>query len=274
MRHQSVFAALMFLALATPAAAQQTYVQAPFHSAGSSYFERLGFGFGGTIGNNAFFNFGGVNQALPPFGGHDPSADARFGFGVRGNGFNLNVQGAAASGYSSSYSSTTPSLMLTNGVPGSIFSGVQRPFVTGLVPYVGHFSPGIGYVQRPPVVTSPLAERVSRMQDELARVAASPAPVRTATTTKPVESPEPAQTASTAQRGALSLRAIRAANAAADQELSAEIEAHLEDARHHEAAGELGLAAIHYGRAAAKARGDQQRQLRQKAAELRDEAKR
>jgi hypothetical protein len=242
--------------------AQYSAIAGPFNNAGSGYYERLGFGFGGNVGG-VFFNNGGMNNALPPFGGHNPADDARFGFGVRGNGVNLNFGIAAGAGYDANMTSVTPSITLPNGGTGGITDVIQRPFVTSLVPYVGHFSPGVGYSMAPPRVVSPLAERLSRLESG-ERPAA-----------RPSEASAPARTspASTAERGDLSLAEIRARQAAAGDREQDELAAFLEAGRLREEAGEYGQAIIDYGRAAARAKGAQQEQLRAKLRELRAKTK-
>ncbi len=245
------------------ASAQYSAISTPFQGAGDSYYERMGFGFGGNIGNNVFFNNGGGNPAVP-FGGGNPGGGANFGFGVRGNGFNMNFNGFADSGYSSNLSSTTPSVVVPNGGTGSIFSGQIRPFVTGLVPVVGAFSPGVGYTQLPPTYTSPLVERMVRMHDQLAT-----APSRSTSSNTSAESAPPARTVSTAERGDLSLSEIRAQAAAQADVESEEMAALLEAARLREAAGDYGQAIIDYGRAASRAKGALREELRIKMRELR-----
>jgi hypothetical protein len=208
--------------------------------------------------------------SLPPVGGGDPAGDARFGFGVRGGNFGFNLVGAAGSGYSSSTNSVTPSITLPNGGTGSIFSGQQRPFVTGLVPVVGHFSPGVGFRYMPPVRTSPLIERIARMQDELAEVSAKSA-ARDAQPAAPASSPTRA--VSSAERGDLSLSAIRAQADAAAEEESAEVAALIEAGRLREEAGQPGQALIDYSRAAAIAQGEQKRELQKHILLLREQVK-
>jgi hypothetical protein len=255
----------------TAAQAQYSAVTSPLNGASSSYFERIGFGFSGNIGNNVFFNNGGAGGALPPFGGHVPGGGANFGFGIRGNGFNLNFNGVAESGSDRAITSVSPSITLPNGGSGQMFSGSVRPFVTGLVPVVGSFGPGVGYTMAPPRTTSPLVERLVRMQDELALAASQPRPTTPAS--DPATPSAPQHTTSSAERGDLSLSAIRAQQAAAGDPAAEELAAAIAAGRLREEAGEYGQALIDYGRAASRADGELREELRIKMRELRAKLK-
>ena len=116
---------LTILASNSSACAQSATVSTPFSGAGANYYERIGVGFGGRVGN-VFFNNGGMG-ALPPFGGHNPANDARLGFGVgSGNvGFRFGIN--ASSGSDQSFSSVAPSVTVADGATGTFFSGQQRP---------------------------------------------------------------------------------------------------------------------------------------------------
>lgn len=140
---------------------QYSAISAPFGTAGSTFSENIGVGWG-VSGPNFFFNNGG-GGALPPFGGHNPGADGALGFGLRGNGYNFNFNLTAGQGSSTTIGSQTPTIVVPNGVPGSLFSGQQRPFVTSIIPIVGA---GPAVEAPPPSVISPLAERLSRLQAE------------------------------------------------------------------------------------------------------------
>lgn len=150
---------LVLLVLAASAAvcahragAQQVVVGAPFNNVGDSFYEN--FGASGSWSNgNAFFNWGG-GGAIPPVGGYDPSADARFGFRVGG----LNLNFTAGQGSDRFASSQTPMITLPNGGSGNLFNGSISPFVTSFVPVVG--ADGGVYGGGPTM----LHDRVSRMQ--------------------------------------------------------------------------------------------------------------
>ncbi len=142
---------------------QYSKVAAPFGTAGDSFYENIGVGWGFRGPN---FSFNSVGPAPPPFGGHIPGADASFGVSGRGNGFGFNFNVTAGQGSSRTFTSQTPTLVVPNGVPGFLFDGQQRPFVTGLIPVVG-----AGALTPPastPHVVSPLAERLARLQAEQA----------------------------------------------------------------------------------------------------------
>lgn len=244
------------------ACAQYSSIATPNHNVGSGYYDQLGIGFGGRIGNNVFFNNGAAGNALPPFGGNG-GGGANFGFGLRGGGANLNFGLNAASGYDSNITSVTPSVTVPSGGTGAIFDGQQRPFVTGLVPMVGHFAPGVGHTMVEPRVVSPLVERLSRLEAEGGNTANRSA------NGSPSPSASPRRNISTAERGALSLAEIRASQTSKVDVKAAEIEALLEAARLREEAGEIGQALIDYGRAASRAEGLQRDEIRAKMRSLR-----
>jgi hypothetical protein len=117
--------------LAAAASAQQVTIGVTDENLSDDYYEFIG-GSGSFFGPGYFFNFGGL--APPAFGGYDPNAAFTTGFGI-GDGdrfgrFNF----TAGQGRSTVYTSTTPMLTVTNGVPGSMFVGTLVPFVTGVVP--------------------------------------------------------------------------------------------------------------------------------------------
>lgn len=135
---------------------QMINVGTPFNTVTDGFYERnavnFGFSIPGGQGNgsrivglnplgmvtpNINFTQNGFGSAIPPFGGYDPGASARTGFGIlnsRGGGFSLGFE--FGKGSSRSVTSTVPSLTVPNGFGGSIQSGANRPFVTGLVPVV------------------------------------------------------------------------------------------------------------------------------------------
>jgi hypothetical protein len=152
----SLFVVAAGLAFEQPLEAQLINVGTPFNTVGDTYFERMGVNFGFSIpggrGNgsrivglnplgqptpNINFTQNGFGSAVPPFGGYDPAASARTGFGVitpGGGGFSLGFE--FGKGSSRTSTSTVPSITVPNGYGGSIGNGVNRPFVTGLVPVV------------------------------------------------------------------------------------------------------------------------------------------
>ena len=180
-----LFAAL-FLSLWTDRSpAQQVQIGTPFNTVTDEYYERIGVGFGftlpaspnfrrnggrGIVGllpngqidpRGITFSQGSVNSAVPPFGGFDPGAQGQFGFAVRkgGGGFNLNLFGGKGS--SRTLTSQTPSIVVPNGVPGTIADQTLRPFVTGITPVVGSFSLG----GEPSVPISPVDLALQRLAE-------------------------------------------------------------------------------------------------------------
>ena len=118
---------------------QMIHSSTPFQSIGSSYSE------GGSVawslnGPNWFANFGGGGPLLPPFGPADPGGGLSGGFGFQGGGVSGSLGFQFGQSSSQSNVSTTPSLTTTDGVPGSISSGVIQPFLTGFTPVVGDYA--------------------------------------------------------------------------------------------------------------------------------------
>lgn len=151
--------------IASPAVAQQIFVETPNTTVSDSFYENLGVDFGFSLGGgdpngtgsrvvglNPFgqplgqivFSQGGAGSAIPPFGGFDPNAGARTGFAVRngnGGGFSLGLN--LNQGSSRTLTTTTPGVTVQNGFGGSIFNGSVSPFVTGVVPVVGNGNGGV-----------------------------------------------------------------------------------------------------------------------------------
>ncbi|MFV0442331.1 MAG: hypothetical protein ACK5Q5_02035 [Planctomycetaceae bacterium] len=125
---------LVSLLTAAIASAQQVTIRVPQQSISSGYYEYIGSRwvyFGPGFG----FSFGG--QPLPTYGGFNPNAglDGGFPFGSGGTGGQFNF--SAVAGGSTAFTTTTPMLTVTNGVPGSITAGQFTPFVTGISPVLG-----------------------------------------------------------------------------------------------------------------------------------------
>lgn len=141
LKYRVIFAFLICV-WAIPAShsrAQMIHTATPFQSIGSSYSE------GGSIawslqGNNWFANFGGAGPLLPPFGPVDPGGGIRGGLGFVGDDVSGSLRFQFGQSSHRSNVSTTPSLTLTDGVPGSISSGVLQPFVIGFTPVVGNYA--------------------------------------------------------------------------------------------------------------------------------------
>lgn len=148
--------AVLFAMLPRTGMSQQIGIQTPFTSASDSFFERFGVSFGfqfpggqgsgsRIVGYNGFsaggpirFSQGGFGSAIPQFGGYDPNASARTGFGYvtpGGGGFSLGFE--FGQGSTRSLTNTTPGIVVQNGYGGTISSGAFRPFVTGVIPVTG-----------------------------------------------------------------------------------------------------------------------------------------
>ena len=138
----------------TDLSAQNITISNPTTSISDSFHENLGvnFGFGipggrgsgsrvvglsptGQLMPNLIFSQGpGV---APVYGGYDPNAAARFGFGNGNFSLGLNL----SRGNTRTVSNVTPSLTVQNGFGGSMFSGSYRPFATSVTPVVGGYLP-------------------------------------------------------------------------------------------------------------------------------------
>lgn len=115
--------------------AQNVLLNHPFRSFNNSFYERFETGFSYRNGN---FSFLWNPQAIPPFGGYDPSADANLGYSFRGPGggrFNLGL--TMSQGSSRSSSATSPSMTIPNGGMGGLINATFQPFVTGYIPVIG-----------------------------------------------------------------------------------------------------------------------------------------
>jgi hypothetical protein len=131
--------------------AQMVTTQSPLHSNTSSFYEYSHVGW--SVHNPHYFmNFNG-GGGTPPFGGYQPNAGLSGGFGVNNTAFDFGFgQGASLNS-----TTVTPMLTTTNGYPGYLFIGSERPFVTGVVPVVGG-----GFANVPAI--GPLASRVATGQ--------------------------------------------------------------------------------------------------------------
>lgn len=236
---------------ANTAFAQQANIAGPFNSIGTGFYENIGMNWG-VRGPGWFFNFGGnsPNPPNPGFGGVDPNAGANFGAGFKAGNtsgfFNL----TAGQGANSTFVSQTPNVTIPNGGNGYFIDGSFRPFVTSILPVVGEKGD-----------PSPLRERLRRLKEgEVSSPGDEPAPAESASSGGGSGgSGRP----SSAERGDLSVAAIKAQAAAASQTEDAELAVILEKAKGAEAAGKTNVARIYYQMAARRARGTQQQEILQ-----------
>ena len=228
-----------------PAAGQYVNNGTPYNVVTDGFYEHFGISWGF---NGRGFSFNNGGGALPPqFGGYDPNADARLGFG----GPNFSMLFTAGQGSRRSMTSSTPMITMPNGGFGSIADTIQRPFVTGIIPVVGQ---------------APISphDRVGRF-----RAGETPPPA-------PPKSEEPSSSGdgggaaadSTANRGDLSVSDIRRQQAEEDAAKRAEVEALIEQGRGFEERGKPGVARIYYQQAANRATGELQKSLREKVQSL------
>ncbi len=254
--------------------AQQVYGSTPLVGASDSFYESFGidWGFSRRWRNGyMFFNRGGANTSVPPFGGYNPNSDARFGWGTRGNNGSAYFNLHAGQGSNRTITSAAPSLMFSNGAVGSFQNVSVRPFVTGLVPVVGDMA------------VSPVEERLERLREQAAaQTPGAPAPsdaellLGSATRQDGDRAALPSSamksTRSSAERGDISLAEIRRQQKElAPPDAAAELERLIQTAQLAEASGRWGAARIRYRQAADKASGELRQELLSKLDRLKDE---
>ena len=235
--------------------AQQTQVTLPSHRLNEGFFERIGVGwhFESTRPNSRmFFNYPGLNSAVPFFGGWDPATDARFGFaGRKGNtrfGFNMALQ----QGSSRTMIGSAPSVMVPNGGSGSISNTTLRPFVTGWIPVVGQqFRPPLRLPPAWQSRTAELSRSSARRKESRLSKEVDDAPLRIST-----RQPKTNSSITTATKGEQSVAEIRRNQLLQDQARLQEVEELVERARGAEQAGKLGVARIYYQQAANRSTGE------------------
>jgi hypothetical protein len=235
--------------LAGPVAAQQVNIQGPFNSVGSSFYENIGTNWG-LRGPGWFFNFGGGAPGVAPqFGGFDPNAGGNGGVAFGNGNVNGFLNFTAGQGANSTFVSQTPNVTIPNGGNGFFIDGSFRPFVTGIVPVVGQ--------QFDTSATSPLQERLRRLQSGEVQ---APSPGDEAASA-PAGGGSGSSRNSSAEKGALSVAAIKAQAAAEKTAEDSELAALLEKAQGAEAAGKPAVAKIYYQMAVRRATGDRQREI-------------
>ncbi len=238
---------LQLTSVVQPASAQQVNLSGPLNNVGHGFYENIGTHWG-LSGPGWFFNFGGAGPGpAPAFGGFDPNAGANFGAGFRAGNtsgfFNLN----AGQGANSTFVSQTPNVTIPNGGNGFFFDGSFRPFVTSVIPVVGDRSD-----------PSPLREKLRRLKAGVENVSSSGSEN---SASDPAVGGGGSGRASTAERGALSVAAIKAQAAAETNEADVELATILEKAKGAEAAGKPSVARVYYQMAARRTRGDQHREI-------------
>lgn len=259
--------------IALPVEAQQAQVTAPLINANQSFYEQIGVSWGIERGgpNGGFsLNFGNPGATAPAFGGFNPNSQANFGFGVRSKGGSAFFNLTAGQGSNRSLTSSAPTLMLQNGIPGSVQDISVRPFVTSFTPVVGDRTTA------PLTFTSPLEARLSRLRQQAAadNPRANPtdrelllnAAARHSSETQPqAAQPTRAVKQSSAARGDVSLAEIRRQQEADPQsDTSDEIKQLVADARLAEARGLPGAARMRYRKAAQLATGELRQELIEK----------
>lgn len=136
------------LACGQATSGQMIHTQMPLQANSSSFYEHSHVGW--SVYNPHYFLQVNGGGGTPPFGGYHPDAGLHGGFAAGNAHFDFGF------GQGASITSTTasPSLTTTNGFPGLLFIGTERPFVTGVIPQVG----GAGFAS---VATDPLTARLA-----------------------------------------------------------------------------------------------------------------
>jgi hypothetical protein len=264
-----ILALLLALLLSHLASAQQINNGTGLINSGDGFSEAIGTNWG-AHGKGWFFGFGGRvpgGGAFAPFGPAPGGLSGGFGFGGGGLGGGLGF--SAGQGSSSSIGSTSGSITSLNGTPGFMFNGTLTPFVTEITPVVGT-----------PVMISPLALKLQQaggaqgLRPPLRRpeqkVTDSPSE-NSAERTAPRRGSAGglAGSGSSAERGDLSVAAIRRQQAAEEAALATELDEFIAEADRLIAAGDNRGAALQYSKAAAKVEGKRREEFLQKARELR-----
>lgn len=289
--------------LASPVAGQQVTVGTPMIGVQDSFYEHINLGWGMYQSNphqSWFLNFGSPMGAVPPFGGYNPASELRFGFGRSGPGSGFHFNMAASQGSNRTLTMTSPSVTMMNGVPGSIFSGSIRPFVTGLIPVVGDYPIMVPYAPYPypygipysggypysGFVAPNFAAPVSPVMERLERLRHEPPPVPPRVTDDgraeaeaadslvlgdEAASPAPMASSShssSAERGDISVAEIRRLQALEDEAKRLELRRLIQEAEAAERSGQLAVARVRYQQAATRATGEQRQFLLESVAKL------
>ena len=248
-----------FLPPLRPVAAQQIGIATPFTTTSDSFYERMGVDFGFSLpggrgpgsrivglmpngqftpNGNLIFRQGGSASAVPPFGGYDPGANARFGFNYLnrgGGGFSLGFD--FGKGSNRSMTTTTPSMVVQNGQGGTFTDGVYRPFVTGVIPVVGN-----GQRPQPYFIDNAVTRAIQSGVDLTAPHPADDAHEEAAT-------PSLRHPFSSARTGDVSVAEIKAQKSRQRKQRDAEFAAQLEQVKTAEANEDYRVARIHLRKA-------------------------
>ena len=147
--------AVMVVVPVSMASGQMVVTHSPLQHNGASFYEYSHIGW--SIQNPHYFMRFNGGGGVPPFGGYTPNSGLHGGFSTGHSQFDFGFgQGATLTS-----STVTPFITTTNGYPGYMFIGSQRPFVTGVAPVVGG-----GFAGLPPAgpPIGPLALRMATGQ--------------------------------------------------------------------------------------------------------------
>lgn len=256
------------LCLGSSVHAQDILVSTPLNRLSDSYYEAMGVHWGFQFGGPSsqvfgFFNQGSAGSAIPPFGGYDPNASARFGFNSvnsNGSGFSLGLE--MGKGSSRTMTSASPSVVVPNGGTGSIFDGSFRPFVTGVIPVVGN----PGDLVEPYVPPYQPPQSLGKRWSDILSPSTESRPARTSESTSASTRVEN----SSAQRGDLSVAELKAHRAAEVSQTQSELDTLIAEAEGFEQEGKYSRARTAYRKAIKRAEGRQRYDLQLKLESLLD----
>lgn len=251
------FAFFLSLLSSQIAFGQMIDIGTPMYGFGNSWYERQGVGFGfslpgghwgssrvvGLLPNGQLtpngqlqFTQGSFGGTLPPFGGYDPNAAGRLGFGVGGQGGGFRLGFEFGKGSSRTVTSTAPSLMVQNGGGGFIGSGQWTPFVTGWIPVVGNDS-------GPQPLDNAVTRAVQSGQLRLDNLGSRSSGESALPSSSSARAEEPL-IRSTAETASESVAAIRAAKAAEKESIKRQLTEQMAEYQEHLAAGNRELARL------------------------------
>lgn len=247
------------------ACAQLTQVTTSSTTVSDSFFEQIGFGFG-YFSDHLWFN--GPGLAPPPFGGHNATGSAGFGF-RQGN---CSFQFTANQGSNRSFGGQSVGVVVPHVGTGVIMSGTLRPYVTGFIPVVGGGVPVIvglpfpnSFVPAPPV--SPVSQVLERIQagdvrGPPRRAAATPAiPADRQNPDAQLQQRLLAARSSSAGRGDISVAEIHAHQAQREKSQSSEVFDLVQRGHRAEKNSKPKLARTYYQMAARLAAGRMKQEL-------------
>ncbi len=118
----------------------QVTVEVPFRTVSDSFYEKMGVGsWSGNI-KGMPFSIGGGEQAIPQFGGYDPSAGLKTGIAFMHRDSTVEFPNIELNqGYRQTAVTQSPKVTLFNGQRAYVSDTSQSPFVISVIPVVGGY---------------------------------------------------------------------------------------------------------------------------------------